>query len=80
MAACRAVMGGFSLLAFLGASYMIRMPGRSYWGPLPPMSAEEAEIQRRLERHVRTLAGEIGERSMTRLRARRLWAGSNDLQ
>jgi len=57
---------GFLLLLFLGVSYMIRMPGRSHSGPLPPLSPEEGELQRRLERHVRTLAGEIGERSMTR--------------
>lgn len=56
----------FALVAFLGVSYMIRMPGRSFSGPLPPLSPEESELQRRLERHVRTLAGEIGERSMTR--------------
>lgn len=56
----------FGLLAFLGGAYVMLMPGRSFSGPLPPLSAEEAELQRRLERHVQTLAGEIGERSMTR--------------
>ncbi len=56
---------GFALLGVLAASFMIRMPGRSFSGPLPALSAQEAEIQRRLETHVRTLAGEIGERSAT---------------
>jgi len=57
---------GFVLLLFLGVSHMIRMPGRSHSGPLAPLSADEAELRRRLERHVRALAGEIGERGMTR--------------
>jgi hypothetical protein len=56
----------FALLGFLGGAYAMLMPGRSFSGPLPPLSPEEAEIQRRLERHVRTLAGEIGERSASR--------------
>lgn len=45
---------------------MIRMPGRSYSGPLPPKGEDEAESQRRLERHVAVLAGQIGERNMSR--------------
>ncbi len=45
---------------------MMRMPGRSYAGPLPPLALEEAEIQHRLEEHVRALAGRIGERNMFR--------------
>lgn len=45
---------------------MIRMPGRSYSGTLPPLGEDEAEIQRRLERHVAVLAGQIGERNMSR--------------
>ena len=35
-------------------------PGRSYRGPLPPLTAEEAAVVPRLERHVQRLAGEIG--------------------
>jgi peptidase M28-like protein len=52
-------------LAVLGA-LMIRMPGRSFSGTLPPSSADERQLARRLEAHVRALADEIGERSMTR--------------
>ena len=37
-------------------------PGRSYRGPLPPLTAEEAAVVPRLQRHVQRLAGEIGER------------------
>jgi Zn-dependent M28 family amino/carboxypeptidase len=45
---------------------MFHMPGRSHSGPLPPLSESEAEIQRRLERHVQALAGRIGERNLHR--------------
>jgi hypothetical protein len=54
------------LLPVLGWRVMILMPGSSFSGALPPPSAEESELQRRLESHVRALAGEIGERSLTR--------------
>lgn len=39
-------------------------PGRSYRGPLPPLTTEEAAVVPRLERHVQRLAGEIGERNV----------------
>jgi Zn-dependent M28 family amino/carboxypeptidase len=45
---------------------MFHMPGRSHSGPLPPLSETEAEIQRRLERHVQALAGQVGERNLRR--------------
>jgi len=35
-------------------------------GPLPPLSEAQAEIRRRLERHVQALAGRIGERNLRR--------------
>lgn len=38
------------------------MPGRSYRGLLPPLTAEEETIRAGLRRHVRALAAEIGER------------------
>ena len=41
-------------------------PGRSYRGPLPPLTTEEAAVVPRLERHVQRLAGEIGERNVER--------------
>jgi Zn-dependent M28 family amino/carboxypeptidase len=41
-------------------------PGRSYRGPLPPLSAEEAALAARLQRHVQRLAGDIGERNVDR--------------
>ena len=44
---------------------MVRMPGTSYTGPLPPPSEEERAIARTLEEHVRKLAGDIGERNVS---------------
>ena len=41
-------------------------PGRSYRGPLPPLTTEEAAVVPRLQRHVQRLAGEIGERHVER--------------
>ena len=42
------------------------MPGRSHRGALPPLSEAEQESRVRLERHVRHLAGAIGERNLWR--------------
>lgn len=55
-----------ALALVLGAFCMISMPGRSYLGPLAPLTEEEAVLATNLERHVRTLAGEIGERNLIR--------------
>jgi hypothetical protein len=43
---------------------MIFMPGRSYRGPLPPMTQEEIELRDKLFKHVDLLAGVIGERNI----------------
>jgi hypothetical protein len=45
---------------------MMAMPGRSLNGPLPALSEHEQDLARRLEVHVRALAGEIGERNVFR--------------
>ena len=42
----------------------IWMPGKSYRGALPPLTAEERALQGQLQRDVRVLAEEIGERSL----------------
>ena len=44
----------------------IRMPGRSYAGPLAPLTPAEEESRARLEAHVVELAGRIGERHYLR--------------
>ncbi len=61
--------GGLLLVAVLGVLYMIRMPGSSYSGPLPPLDDDELKVRERLEKHVRMLAGEIGERNLWRYEA-----------
>lgn len=43
---------------------MIRMPGESFQGQLPPLSTEEQALEQELRNHVLTLAGEIGERNL----------------
>lgn len=45
---------------------MTVMPGKSWSGPLPPLSEEELQIRDNLKRHVSVLAGEIGERNLWR--------------
>jgi hypothetical protein len=58
------------LLAFVALwAVSIRMPGRSFSGTLPPLSAELRESSGRLRGHVEMLAGRIGERNYVKLRA-----------
>lgn len=45
---------------------MIRMPGQSFSGPLPTLTAQEADLMHSLRRDVEKLAGEIGERNYWR--------------
>ncbi|HET7747255.1 MAG TPA: M28 family peptidase, partial [Vicinamibacteria bacterium] len=43
---------------------MIRMPGRSHRGPLPPLEPQDQAVRDRLRAHVEHLAGRIGERNV----------------
>jgi hypothetical protein len=43
---------------------MIRMPGESYTGPLPPLTTVQRVLREELEAHVTMLAGEIGPRNV----------------
>lgn len=45
--------------------FTVKMPGPTFSGPLPPLTPDQDLLRRRLEQHVRALAGEIGERSST---------------
>ncbi len=45
---------------------MIKMPGKSYDGPLPPLTEEETALRNALRQDVETLAAEIGERNVFR--------------
>jgi len=56
----------FLLVVTASVWWMTAMPGRSHSGPLTPLSEAEHELRERLQRHVRTLAGEIGERNVFR--------------
>jgi len=47
-----------------GYFVMIRMPGKSFEGPPPPLTAEQAQLRDELRGHVRALAGEIGPRNV----------------
>ena len=47
----------------------IRMPGKSYRGPMPPLTVQETDLRDALRRNVEKLAGEIGERNVPRYRA-----------
>ncbi len=60
-----------ALLLGGGGYLMFRMPGSSYVGALPPLTALEAESRDRLRGHVVALAGEIGERNIGRFGALR---------
>lgn len=53
----------------LPVEIVIRMPGQSFRGELPPLTAAQRAIAARLEKDVTVLAGEIGERHMFRYEA-----------
>ncbi len=54
------VAGLVSLLSLYGWNRSIRMPGRSYSGPLPALTASDVALRERLRGHVVTLATHIG--------------------
>jgi Zn-dependent M28 family amino/carboxypeptidase len=45
---------------------MIRMPGDTFRGPLPPLTEEQQRLEQELRTHVQQLAGHIGERNLFR--------------
>lgn len=47
----------------------MRMPGHSHTGPLPPLTADEAQLRDRLRGHVTVLADKVGERNILRYHA-----------
>ena len=61
------VLVGVPILALVAVwAIVVRMPGRSFAGPLPSLSADEEATRERLEAHVTELAGRIGERHYRR--------------
>jgi hypothetical protein len=63
------------LLILSGIWFVTGMPGRSWTGPLPPLTDREQLIRDNLRRHVATLAGRIGERNVWRPEAMTAAAG-----
>lgn len=51
------------VLIAVGGGCMMRMPGQSHNGAIPPVTGEESAMADRLRGHVEKLAGEIGERN-----------------
>ncbi|MHC4637479.1 MAG: M28 family peptidase [Planctomycetota bacterium] len=52
------------MFCLLGYFTMIKMPGKSYTGPLPPLTDAQISLRSELVRDVEKLAGEIGERNL----------------
>ena len=50
----------------LGGCYMMSMPGRSFRGPLPPMTADEKGLAEAIRADLTRLAVDIGERNVFR--------------
>jgi hypothetical protein len=65
--------GGLAILLVAAGLWswwtMIRMPGESFRGPLPPLTDEQAALGESLRRDVEMLAGMIGERNVFRYRS-----------
>jgi len=59
-------LAGVLFVGGLAAFYMTRVPGRSYEGPMEPLSEHELILRDELQAHVVRLAGVIGERNLFR--------------
>jgi Zn-dependent M28 family amino/carboxypeptidase len=56
-------IGLLALAALGGILYMVEMPGHSWRGGLPALTADETRTRDELNRHVTKLAGDIGART-----------------
>ena len=68
-------VGLLTALLLGGLISMTHMPGKSYSGPLPPLTVEESRVRDRLAAHVGRLAGDIGERNLWHYQALSAAAG-----
>ncbi len=60
-----AILGVLLILALLACGHvMIRMPGKSFSGEVPPPTPQEKDWAAKLQRHVTALAADIGERNV----------------
>jgi len=60
------LVAALALVVGLSLAFIMWMPGNSYTGAFEPLTEHERTIQDKLRNHVRTLAGEIGERNLWR--------------
>lgn len=54
------------MVSMVSGCGIVTMPGQSYRGQLPSLTAEDIAIRDRMTTHVKILAGEIGERNISR--------------
>ncbi len=59
-----ATLSAIFLAVALGVFMIIKMPGKSHTGALPPFSEKELGVAARLRGHVSALSGDIGTRSL----------------
>lgn len=59
-----AILVLLALIAIGGNWYMLKMPGVSYRGSLPPLNAQQLVIRDHLATHIEELANKIGERNV----------------
>jgi hypothetical protein len=74
----RAIVGVVLLVGAGGGVVLVRVPGGSYRGALPPLTEAQQAARERLARHVHELAGVIGERHL--LMPQRLEAAASYLE
>ncbi|MBK4728476.1 hypothetical protein JJD41_01025 [Oxynema sp. CENA135] len=48
-------------ISFGGWATVLNIPGKSYRGELPPLTAYEADLARLLRRDIETICGDLGE-------------------
>ena len=53
-----------AIFCLWGYFTMLKMPGKSYTGPLPPLTSAQASLRDELLRDVETLASQIGQRNI----------------
>jgi len=58
------VVAAVVVIVIVAAILILRMPGRSFRGSPPPLTAGQIELRDALRRDVQTLAGDIGERNV----------------
>lgn len=63
----QSILVGILAVALAGSWFaMIRMPGESHQGPLPPATDQLRALEQELQSYVYALAGQIGERNLFR--------------